>query len=499
MTLFAATGYWSPAPAGVKATLGALAIVPTIVLVRPLAEPPLRPALYTLGLLMALDAVRSAFGGDPPLVGQLILLAESLAGSLAILGLLRYLYRRTDVWGIRLWRLLAWAALLTLVLGLLASLLGYLRLARLTSPAVVMGGGTALGLLAALEVAMAVIGFLLQVWPLKGLRMVAAHRGRLLTRTRRLLLLGATFGWLFRYLDYLGLWVPARDLATALLAAPLKLGSFSLSLGELLAFATTIAAAYWISKGLRFLLEEELYPRVGVAAGTSYAASSLLSYLIWIAAFFVALGFLGISLNQVTVFAGALGVGVGLGLQNVVHNFVSGLILLFEQPIQVGDAVQVGSLQGRVRRIGIRASVIRTFDGAEVIIPNSDLTANQVTNWTLTDAERRIEIPVVLPYGTDPDRVIPLLMDVARNHPKVLADPEPSCLFTGYGDSAENFEVRAWTDYTDATTVKSELTARIYEAVNQAGMGFPSPQREEPPFADPPTQPAPTGEPNASC
>jgi potassium-dependent mechanosensitive channel len=180
----------------------------------------------------------------------------------------------------------------------------------------------------------------------------------------------------------------------------------------------------------------------------------------------------------VTVFAGALGVGVGFGLQNVVQNFVAGLILLFEQPIHVGDAVQVGDLQGRIRRIGIRASVLHTLQGAEVIIPNSELTSNQVTNWTLSDQQRRLDLPVGLAYGTAPAQVITLLEGVARDHPGVLPEPPPRCLFVGYGDSAINFELRVWADYDSASSVSSGLAAAVYDAVNAAGLSFPFPQRE---------------------
>jgi small-conductance mechanosensitive channel len=391
LALMAATSLPSPTPLQVKALLGALALAPMIVLVRPLADAAWRPALYALGLLFALDTVRQAFGGVPPAVGQAIVFAESLAGGTALIWLLRSFrseagHASTFPSGAHwAWRLLAAATLATLAIGLVASLLGYLRLARLTTPAVLVGAADALWLYAAVAVGTALIAFAFRVWPLRRLRMVANHRDWLLPRIQRWLLWLAIFGWCFRYLDYLGLWEPTLTVIQDALGARLTLGSFSTSAGDVLAFAITLWIAYLLSAALRFVLDEEVYPRAGIAAGTSYAASSLLQYSIAILAFFLALGFLGVTLTQVTVFAGALGVGVGFGLQGVVHNFVSGLILLFEQPVHVGDAVQVGELQGRVRRIGIRASVVRTVQGAEVIIPNSQLTTNQVTNWTLSD------------------------------------------------------------------------------------------------------------------
>jgi small-conductance mechanosensitive channel len=240
----------------------------------------------------------------------------------------------------------------------------------------------------------------------------------------------------------------------------------------------TLVVAYLVSSLIRFVLAEEVYPRAGIPTGTSYAASSVFHYAIMTLAFLLALGLLGVTLTQVTVLAGALGVGIGFGLQGVVNNFVSGLILLFERPINVGDAVQVGDLQGWVRRIGIRASVVRTFQGAEIIVPNAQLTTQQVTNWTLSDQQRRIDLPVGLSYGVEPAKVIELLEDVATAHPRVLRDPSPRCLFMGYGDSSINFELRAWTDYAIWIQVQSDLTVAVYEAVYAAGMTFPFPQRE---------------------
>jgi potassium-dependent mechanosensitive channel len=162
----------------------------------------------------------------------------------------------------------------------------------------------------------------------------------------------------------------------------------------------------------------------------------------------------------------------------VVNNFVSGLILLFERPIHVGDTVQVGNFQGRVRRIGIRASVVRTAQGAEIIVPNAQLITQDVTNWTLSDRLRRVDVPVGVIAGAAPKKVIELIEAVARAHPQVLHDPAPRCLFMSYGDNAINFELRAWTDFANSGQVHSDLTVAIYEAVNAAGMSFPFPQRE---------------------
>src|SRR5262249_53625731 len=159
--------------------------------------------------------------------------------------------------------------------------------------------------------------------------------------------------------------------------------------------------------------------------GISYAISSLLNYAILTLGFLLAVGVLGFDLTKVTILAGAFGVGVGFGLQSIVNNFVSGLILLFERPIHVGDIVEVGDLQGEVARLGMRASTVRTWLGSEMIVPNAQLVTERVTNWTLSDRRRRIDLPVGVDYGSPPAKIAQVLEAVAREHPLVLKDPAP--------------------------------------------------------------------------
>jgi small-conductance mechanosensitive channel len=182
--------------------------------------------------------------------------------------------------------------------------------------------------------------------------------------------------------------------------------------------------------------------------------------------------------NKVSVLVGAFGVGIGFGLQSIVNNFVSGLILLFERPIHVGDTVEIGELLGTVRRIGIRASVVHTLQGADIIVPNSQLVTDKVTNWTLSDRMRRVDLPVGVNYGAEPKKVIELLEQTARAHPDVLPEPAPRALFMGYGDSSINFELRVWPrQFNLYVQVKSDLAAAVYDAVQASEMSFPFPQR----------------------
>ena len=318
--------------------------------------------------------------------------------------------------------------------------------------------------------------------------MIQHNRGLLERRLYRFLVWATVAAWTVRYLNYVGLLQPVLSFAKTLLHAKYERGDFSISVGGVLEFFLTVWAAYLLSSLLRFVLREDVYPRIRVAPGKSYAVSSLLHYVIITLGFVAVIAVLGINLTKLTVLTGALGVGIGFGLQSVVNNFVSGLILLFERPIQVGDTVEVGDLLGKVRRIGIRASTVHTIQGADIIVPNSELITEKVTNWTLSDQLRRIELRVGVSYSSVPKQVIKMLEGVAINHPQILADPPPQAHFMEYGDSSINFELRAWTDrFDDWQRIRSELATAVFEEANAAGILFPFPQREVRLLRDPDT------------
>ena len=227
------------------------------------------------------------------------------------------------------------------------------------------------------------------------------------------------------------------------------------------------------------MLDEEVYPRVNLPRGVPFALSTLGRYAILLVGFIVAVGALGFDLDRVTILLGAFGVGIGFGLQNVTNNFVSGLILLFERPVQVGDRVELVDLSGQVKRIGIRATTVRTWDGADVIVPNAMLISDRVINWTLAYRLRRITIPVGVAYGTDPRAVIDLLSEVARGDARICRDPAPIVVFVGFGDSSLDFQVRVWTDQEeDWIAVRSDVAMAAHDAMRDARIEIPFPQRD---------------------
>jgi potassium efflux system protein len=268
------------------------------------------------------------------------------------------------------------------------------------------------------------------------------------------------------------------DWLGGMLATEFSLGSVVVSLDNIFALIIGIVIAISLSRFIRLLLDEDIFPRLPVAAGAASAASRLIYYALVTGGILFALAASGVELSNLTLLISALGVGIGFGLQGIVNNFVSGLVLAFERPFQVGDIIAVGQLTGRVRQIGLRASRVRTFEGAEVIVPNADLIAGEVINWTLSDRMRRVEVTVGVAYGSDTTQVRELLLKVADENEQVAKNPEPTALFLGFDDSAMRFALRIWIAEAGEWP---EISSDIYEAINTvlkaAGIEIPFPQR----------------------
>jgi len=229
---------------------------------------------------------------------------------------------------------------------------------------------------------------------------------------------------------------------------------------------------------IRAILGEEILPRMNLAYGLPNAIATVTHYVLLFLIFLLALAAAGVELSKFTVLTGAVGVGLGFGLQNVVNNFVSGLILLFERPVRVGDLLEVKGVGGQVTKIGVRSSTVHAFDGSDLIIPNATLISEQVTNWTLTGTRRQVFLNIHVAYGNDPTKVRDLLRTTAAAHPDVLDSPAPTALFLGFGDSALNFEVRFWAHRPEVVPeLRSNVALNIASALDAAGIKVPVPQR----------------------
>ena len=470
LSILVSPSVYPQAPRFIQAILETAALIPAVVILRRLLDRNSAPILSALVIMYFVDQVRVLVASLPELT-RILFLGQMLGASAFLFLLLRSRRLQTSnaESKVRLspaMRAIAKIGLVFLPAAFLANVFGYVNLGNLSAMIFLRSVYIAALLYTAVRILEGLITIALQVRPLSSLRVVSLHRPMLQRRTYRLLEFSAVLLWLNLMLNFFGLVTPLIAATKAALNASIAIGSLEISLGHTLAFLIAIWASFLVSRFLRFLLEEDIYRHLRLASGIPHAVSTMLHYVILLVGFFIALGALGIDLTKITILAGAFSVGIGFGLQNVINNFVSGLILLFERPIKIGDVIEVGGSIGEVRRIGIRASVIRTADGSEVILPNGSLISSQVTNWTFSDRQRAVEVSVSVVAGADVQHVSEVLKTTAASHPDVAKDPSPRVYVVALNAAAVTFQLRAWTDRHEAwAQLRSDLSVSINAAL----------------------------------
>ncbi len=263
-----------------------------------------------------------------------------------------------------------------------------------------------------------------------------------------------------------------------LMRAPLfTLQDTPVSVLSFLVFIFIIVATFLVSRLIRLAFRKKFASRL--EEGLDYAIERIIHYAVLILGVLVAFETVGIDLSSLAIMFGFLGVGIGFGLQNIVANFISGLILLIERPIKVGDMVTVGDEVGSVQAIKLRYTEVNTRDNVDIIIPNTSFVEQNVINWSHGEDKVRVRIPIGVAYGVDAEKVKKILLDVVREHLETLSDPEPQVFFMEFGDSALNFEVRCWVATPEQRfRVKSEMNYRIYKILNENDIEIPFPQRD---------------------
>jgi len=231
---------------------------------------------------------------------------------------------------------------------------------------------------------------------------------------------------------------------------------------------------------LRRLFVLPLLDRTQMGPAVRYAISKIIGYLVIALGFYISFLLVGINLSSLAILAGAVGVGIGFGLQNIINNFVSGLIILAERPIAIGDHIEVGGVNGTVEKISLRSTTVVTTDNIAIIVPNADFITHSVTNWSHADPKVRFRLPLGVAYGTDIDKLCRLLLAVADRHPKALKDPPPKVFFVGFGDSALNFELGVWTAEMTHLPLqfRSDLYFDIEKTLRENHIEIPFPQRD---------------------
>ncbi|WP_215223157.1 mechanosensitive ion channel family protein [Echinicola shivajiensis] len=260
----------------------------------------------------------------------------------------------------------------------------------------------------------------------------------------------------------------------------ITLGESKLTIGGIIAIAVSIFILLIVTEWIRKFIVNKLLVRYNMNIGTRQSVGTIIRYVLLISGFVIIVQNSGIDLSALGILAGALGVGIGFGLQNITNNFISGLIILFEQPIKVGDRIEVADVNGDVIKISARSTMVVTNDNISVIVPNSQFIDSPVINWSHNDRNIRFNFPVGVSYKEDPQKVKTILMEVATNNEGVLTKPSPDVLFTDYGDNSINFNLRVWTsDYINRPNVlKSQLYYEIFRRFNEEGIEIPFPQRD---------------------
>jgi potassium-dependent mechanosensitive channel len=453
-------------------------IVPMLRLLPEILQPRLRPILYGLAVLYVMDTVSRLVLPASSLIQRLLVL---LVTALLFAGLVRYYQYEASATvagerGLRTFRLtVSRLGIFILVASFIANVVGSVSLASLLMAGTLRSAYFAVVFFAGTRVLDGLLTGLLRT-PFAGrFRLVQLHADQLWRRGIALVHAAALFAWLLVTCAFFGILGFLTDAVAGSLGKRWVLGTVNISLGDVLAFFLVLGISIVMSRLLRSILAYEILPHVDLPRGIPLAISTGLHYLVLAFGFYLAVGAAGVDMSRITLLAGALGVGIGFGLQNIVNNFLSGILLLFERPIQPGDVIELGAVSGEVKRIGIRSTTVQTGEGADVIIPNANLISREVVNWTLTDRRRRVDVAATVAYGSDPKQVMDILLQVARKYPDVLATPEPMVVFQGMGENSLSFSLRFWTaNFDNWVNVKTEVTAGVYKALIESGIAIPT-------------------------
>ena len=468
-------------PNSYRAILSIIAIYPIIRISIDILPSKFRRYLLEFTAAYLLIRVLNVVYDQTLLSRLLLLLTQALAGFFLVRFLLenRKLLRRNLTFGRSLIRFAGIAVGVLLGLSLIGNLVGIYGLSEYITSGIIQSSFLVLTTYVGFHVSAALIYLLLSSALLKKSNIIRGQFRYIFRRLYHLLKVLFVFSWFYITLYYFNIRESITEGTIAFLNRPLQIGEVEdLTLMSIVLFIFVIWLSLFISRIVRYVLQDEVFTRIEVKKGMPGTITMLVRIAIVSIGFMLAAAAAGMKLSNLTIILGAFSVGIGFGLQNIFNNLVSGLILVFERPIKEGDTVEVNTLLGQVKRIGIRSSVVRTYDGAEVIVPNGTLISNELINWTLSDAHRRVDVRVGVAYGTDPDRVLKILIAAADENPNTMSDPEPRAYFLGFGDSSLDFRLLAWSDLDHRLEMESELKVAINRKLKEASIEIPFPQHD---------------------
>jgi potassium efflux system protein len=477
ISIFFSIWIYVPSPSAVSELLTLLLLIPVLRLVRGIFSSELRKLFYFLTGLFVL-IILEGIVGNYPLLQRLLLFMVTI---IAIPLFAWWLRPGSSIYQIKS-RLSYTSALsfnivmlILMTFSLVTNAIGIFPIGHVVISGIMTIIYFSVALYVIAKVLDVLVALLVKRRSVQALHIVQTYAGQMERNAIFLIHLVIYFVWIRMMLRTFGVYQDVRDWFSEIVDDKWKLGTIEISPGAVFTFILILVIAFTLARVVQIILATEIFSRFKLPRGVPGAISILTRYTIIGFGFFLAISALGVNLGKFGLLAGAMGVGLGFGLRNIIENFISGLIIIFERPIEVGDTIEVGDVFGSVGKIGMRSSTIQTFDGSEVIVPNGSLITNQVTNWTLSDRQRRIKLPVKVAFGNDPHQVLELLIKVAREHSGVLDSPEPQAFFNGFGDNYLDFTLYYWLSDNILQT-KSEVALGIHDIIKSAGIDTPRPK-----------------------
>lgn len=468
-------------PEPVVLIIALLMFPPTIIILRLLITGNARKYIY-LPLIAMIMVEMNRIGYTDTLLSRLWLLLIILFSMLTVALIFGRKSHRELITSIRYGKLLtivSFAVFILLVIALFANFAGAIALSEFLAYSVIESATVTLFTYAVVATLHSIITTMVHSNLLTKSSILSQHKELIFKRLKGIINLVAIIlliNFIFRIFN---IWDPVYAWLKNVFTYTIQVGSMEFTLWNIVLGFFILWLTIQISGMVRTFFETEAGLRDRMRKGAPGAVSLILRITIITIGFLVAFAAAGLQMDKLAILLGALGVGIGFGLQNIFNNLVSGIILAFERPIKEGDIIEVGPLLGIVREIGIRSSVIRTYDGSEVIVPNGNLISNELINWTRTDMRRRAEVLVGVAYGTDPQRVIDLLLETVNACDRVLNHPEPVALFVGFGESSLDFRLLFWLADADIRLqIQSEVAVLVNRAIVEAGITIPFPQRD---------------------
>jgi small-conductance mechanosensitive channel len=480
MALILSIWIYSETTASVSEFIMLLFLIPVLRLTPGILSREFHKPVYFMAGLFVLDVMQKNASGYI-IFQRLLLLVATFISIVVILRMIlntKNVFKENTRFRYKHFKRIFYLIAIILSISFLANFIGSFRLSRTITWAIVESAHVFVTLFITAKVTSGLITILVRRRRTQAMQFIKTYTFKIEKWVTSVVYLIAAFIWLRATSRAFGFMESIKKWYTDIIVHQWEVGAITISVEAIIDFILILLATFVLVRFLRILLALEVFPRLTLPKGIPGAITMVMRYILIVLGLFLAFSALGLDLSKFALLAGALGVGLGFGLQKIVANFISSLLIAFGQVIRVGDTVQYTNFIGNVKEIGVNSSVVKAFDGSEVIIPNADLISNNVVNWTLSDNQRRLELPVKVAYENDPHQVIQIMEEVAKKHESVLDSPEPFAIFNGFGDNFLDFTLYYWIYTQVFWKAKNEVALAVHDTLKALGIGTPRPQRD---------------------